>query len=268
MPRYIDFLKGQLREIVQGYGPLGLLWFDGEWEEPWTHKDGLDLYSFVRSLQPNILINNRVDKGRQGMSGVTVSNQFAGDYDTPEQEVGNFSRERPWETCMTIGRQWAWKPDDELKSVQECVRTLLQVVGGDGNFLFNVGPMPDGRIEPRQTERLLQMGSWLQEYGEGVYGTRGGPYKPGPWGASTCKGDKIYLFVWDWDKEGQLRLPSLGQEVLDFETLSEGRVQVELTDKGIQLSNSQPNEGRVASVVRLTVSGKAFDIEPRSVEPE
>ena len=99
---------------------------------------------------------------------------------------------------MTIAQQWAWKPHDATKSRVQCLQTLLRVVGGDGNLLFNVGPMPDGRIEPEQVERLKEMGAWLKEYGEGVYGTRGGPYKPGPWGASTCKGDVIHLFVMKW----------------------------------------------------------------------
>ena len=94
MDRYVAYLQGQLRELIEGYGPLGILWFDGEWEDPWTHQHGLDLYTYVRSLQPDILINNRVDKGRRGMQGTTSSAEFAGDYDTPEQEIGAFNRQR------------------------------------------------------------------------------------------------------------------------------------------------------------------------------
>ena len=79
---------------------------------------------------------------------------------------------------MTICRQWAWKPSDNMKSLTECIHTLIQAAGGDGNLLFNVGPMPDGRIEPRQVERLEEMGAWLDRYGEAIYGTRGGPFTP------------------------------------------------------------------------------------------
>ena len=86
----------------------------------------------IRKLQPNIVMNNR--------------GGLPGDFDTPEQRVGGFNRERPWETCMTICQQWAWKPGDRLKSLEQCLQTLLYTVGGDGNLLFNVGPMPDGRI--------------------------------------------------------------------------------------------------------------------------
>jgi alpha-L-fucosidase len=253
MHRYIGFMKAQLREIVEGYGPLGVLWFDGEWEDPWTHEMGLDLYGYVRSLQPDILINNRVDKGRRGMEGITISSRFAGDYDTPEQEVGKFNTERPWETCMTFGTQWAWKPEDELKSAVQSIRTLLQVVGGDGNFLFNVGPMPDGRIEPRQAERLREIGSRLEEFGEGVYGTRGGPFRPGEWGASTSKGQHIYLYIWNWGPDGRLGLPAPSGKVVGYDLLSRAPVEVAISTQGIRLVPGPGAHDEVASVIRLTL---------------
>jgi alpha-L-fucosidase len=78
---------------------------------------------------------------------------------------------------MTICQQWAWKPNDRMKSLKECIHTLVRVTGGDGNLLFNVGPMPDGRIEPRQVDRLKEMGDWLRQYGESIYGTAASPIK-------------------------------------------------------------------------------------------
>ena len=110
------------------------------------------------------------------MEGTTKSNIFAGDYATPEQRIGKFDNKNAWETCMTIGTQWSWKPNDKLKSKEECIHTLLQTVGGDGNLLFNVGPMPDGRMEQRQVNRLKEIGDWLKINGEAVYGTRGCAY--------------------------------------------------------------------------------------------
>jgi len=206
--RYVKYMKNQLREIVTKYGPLGIMWFDGEWESHWSPERGWDLYDYVRSLQPDILVNNRVGKGRQGMKGITKKDrEYAGDYATPEQEIGQFNIEDPWETNMTICRQWAWKPNDKMKSLKECIQTLVRVLGGDGNFLFNVGPMPDGRIEPRQVERLREMGQWVKKNEESIYGTRGGPFKPTAWGVSTHKQNRIYLHVLDWPKNGELEVP-------------------------------------------------------------
>lgn len=206
--RYVKYMKNQLREIITGYGPLGVMWFDGEWESHWSPERGWDLYRYVRSLQPDILVNNRVGKGRQGMKGITKKDkEYAGDYATPEQEIGQFNIEDAWETNMTICRQWAWKPNDKMKSLKECIHTLVTVVGGDGNFLFNVGPMPDGRIEPRQVERLREMGQWVKKHQESIYGTRGGPFKPTAWGASTHKQNRIYIHVFDWPKNGELEVP-------------------------------------------------------------
>jgi alpha-L-fucosidase len=265
MERYIPYMKGHLRELLEGYGPLGILWFDGEWEQPWTHEHGLDLYAYVRSLQPDILINNRVDKGRRGMEGVTTSAEYAGDYDTPEQRVGGFNRERPWETCMTICRQWAWKPNDEMKSLDECLRTLIYTVGGDGNLLLNVGPMPDGRIEPRQAGRLAEMGQWLEEYGDGIYGTRGGPFRPGKWGASTCKQRNVYLYVMQWPEEGPLLLPPLPRTITSCQTLSGGKATVRQDDAHTAIELEASDRHPTATVIVLSVDGEAAEITPIEV---
>ncbi len=200
MEKFIPFIKGQTKELIEKYDTK-ILWFDGEWEEPWTHEMGQDLYQYLKSLDEDILINNRVDKGRKGMEGITVSDEYAGDFATPEQQVGAYDIEKPWESCITICRQWAWKPDDKMKSLEETMSTLLKTVGGGGNLLLNVGPMPDGRIEPRQVTRLKEMGDWLDENGESVYGTTGGPYKPTEWLASTRKENALYIHLLNHDKK-------------------------------------------------------------------
>ncbi len=200
MDRYIRYMKAQLKELVEKYNTK-ILWFDGEWEDPWTHEMGMDLYEYVRSLDDRILVNNRVDKGRYGMEGVSLSDEYAGDFATPEQQVGKFDTLTPWESCITICRQWAWKPDDQLKTLDECLRTLVSTVGGDGNLLLNVGPKPDGTIEERQADRLREIGDWLSVHGEAIYGTRGGPVPPQSWGVSTKKGNHIYLHLMEPVKE-------------------------------------------------------------------
>ena len=242
------------------------MWFDGEWEKPWAREYGNELYDYLKKIQPTLVINNRVSKGRQGMAGTTKESHLnSGDYDTPEQQIGGFNRERPWETCMTICRQWAWKPDDQMKSPRECIQTLLHTLGGDGNLLFNVGPMPDGRIEPRQVERLKEMGAWLKKYGDDVYATRGGPFKPGKWGASTCRDDKVYLYVMNWRADGRLILPEIGQKIVSYRAPGSGQIAGEQNTDGIEIHVPSSDRDQTATVIELTVYGKAFDIPPVGV---
>ncbi len=262
MDRYTADLKNQLAELIQNYGPLGVLWFDGEWEEPWDETRGRDLYTFCRTLQPSLLINNRVSKARNDMAGTSKAGFFAGDFDTPEQQVGRFNLERPWESCITLCQQWAWKPDDRMKSLADCLRTLITCAGGDGNLLLNVGPMPDGRIEPRQVGRLREMGAWLAKNGEAIYGTRGGPFKPGNWGASTRQGDTIYLHIFEWPATGELRLPPIARKVLSSRVLTGGEAGVRQTEEGLSLRVPAADRQPIATVIALKLDGPAGELAP------
>ena len=106
-----------------------------------------------------------------------------------------------------------------MKSSEECLQTLVRTVGGDGNLLFNVGPMPDGRIEDRQAERLKEMGAWLKDYGTAIYGTSGGPIPPQDWGVTTSANNKIYLHVLKPVKE--ITLPDLSGEIKGIRSMNE-----------------------------------------------
>jgi len=247
--RYIEFLHGQLREICSNYGKIDIIWFDGlggsakDW-------DSENLIKMIRKLQPHVIINNRAG--------------LPADHDTPEQRVGKFQTDRPWETCMTICRQWAWKPNDQLKSLQQCIQTLVQVVGGDGNFLFNVGPMPDGRIEPRQVERLKEMGGWLKKYGQTIYATRGGPFKNGRWGASTYKDNTIYVHVLNWPGD-TLTLPPIPNKIITSSVLTGGTATVKQTDESIEISVSESDRHEIDTIIELRLYGPAGEITPRAL---
>lgn len=255
MNRYNKYLKTHMNELIQNYGPLGIMWYDGEWEDPWTHGMGLELYDYVRNLQDNIIINNRVDKGRKGMEGVTLSDKtYAGDFDTPEQEVGKFQMDRAWETCMTICTQWAWKPNDKLKSFEECIRILVETVGGDGNLLLNVGPMPDGRIEARQVDRLKEIGNWLEQNGESIYGTRGGPFKPAKWGVSTSKGSKIYLHILKVEGKN-LKLPALDKKVLKCYVLHGDAIDFSQTNNELSIPLTDLKKDKVDNIIVVELEG-------------
>ncbi|MDT8300089.1 MAG: alpha-L-fucosidase [Sedimentisphaerales bacterium] len=247
--RYIKFLHGQLREICSNYGKIDIIWFDGLGgkAQDW---DSENLIRMIRRLQPHVIINNRAG--------------LPGDHDTPEQRIGKFQNDRPWETCMTICRQWAWKPNDQMKSLKQCIDTLVRVVGGDGNLLFNVGPMPDGRIEPRQVERLKKMGKWLDEYGKSIYATRGGPFKPGGWGASTFKGNTIYIHVLNW-QEDTLTLPPIPKKIIASSVMSGGTVTVKQTKEAVEISVTKPYRRELDTIIVLELDGPASTISPRAL---
>ncbi len=254
MDRYQHFLHAQVKELVENYGPLHSMWFDGEWEKPWTPERALALYQHCRTLDPKMLVNNRVGKGRKGMKGVTKEGTLApGDYDTPEQTVGALNDQRPWETCMTICHQWAWKPDDRMKSFKQCIQTLVNTAGGDGNLLFNVGPMPDGRIEPRQVDQLRKMGQWLKVNGQSVYGTRGGPYRPGTWGCSTQSGDTVYVHVMEFDGK-RVKLPALERRVDAAKRMDGRKVKFRQTSDSLTLQIPKDEQDPVDTIVVLTLA--------------
>jgi alpha-L-fucosidase len=211
MNKFVRTMKNQLQEIVTKYDPY-MIWFDGNWESPWKNEYAMEVYTLLKKLNPNLIINNRL-KGIDSLKG--TANDHAqltpgtiGDYATPEQKIGELNMTDPWETCMTICNQWAWKPNDAMKTVKECIQTLAKTSGGNGNLLFNVGPMMDGRIEERQVIRLKEMGDWLKIYGESIYGTKGGPFKPNEVFAATRKGNKLYVHVFE-RKSAALTLPAL-----------------------------------------------------------
>jgi len=262
MPRYFEYIKNQTEELLVNYGPIGVMWFDGQWEKPWTNQYGDQLYDHVRSIQPDLIVNNRVGKGRAGAAGTSKQTMLnPGDFDTPEQRVGSFSIERPWETCMTICRQWAWKPNDKMKSLEECIQTLVTTVGGNGNLLFNVGPMPDGRIEPRQVERLKEMGEWLKEHGESIYGTRGGPFMPGDWGVSTHKDRSIYLHILNFDAD-TVTLPPMDVEIVSAKLISGGDVAFTQSEDAITVTVERERQQVIDTIVELTLDIPARDIRP------
>jgi alpha-L-fucosidase len=166
---------------------------------------------------------------------------------------------------MTICRQWAWKPNDQMKSLKQCIDTLLRVVGGDGNLLFNVGPMPDGRIEPRQVERLNEMGNWLEKYGQSIYATRGGPFKPGGWGASTFKGNTIYVHVLNW-QEDTLTLPPIPNKIIASSVMTGGTVTVKQTKEAIEISVPNSYQRELDTIIVLELNGPASTISPRALQ--
>lgn len=208
--RYVEgYMKPQLRELLTGYGKVGVLWFDGDWIKEWSDEQGRDLYGFVRGLQPDIVVNNRAGAGRQGMGGMTKEGSFGGDFGTPEQEVPATGLPGvDWESCMTMNDTWGYKHfDQHWKSAETLLRTLIDVASKGGNFLLNVGPTAEGLIPAPSVERLAAMGRWLRVNGEAIYGSSASPVAAPPWGRITARPGRLYLHVFDWPSARVLEVP-------------------------------------------------------------
>jgi len=208
----------------------------------------------IRTLQPGILINNR--------------GGLPGDFVTPEQKVGRFDIKRPWESCITMqARGWSWRPDQRIKSLKECLRLLIRCAGGGGNLALDIGPMPDGRIAPAQAKRLREMGAWLRKYGDSIYATTGGPYKPDDWwGVSTRKGNKVFLHVFSWDNE-QVAFPPLPKPVVRCSVLTGGSPTLMQDEKGIVIRLPKKYHDPIDTIIVLELEGSALDIKPLATIP-
>lgn len=271
--RYVKYLHGQVRELLTDYGRIDGLWFDNlRPVHPDTAKlwDAEKLFKTARSIQPDLIINNRCG--------------LPGDYDTPEQSLGKFEFDRPWESCVTLGTQWSWKPDDNIKSLKQCIDILVTCAGRGGNLALNTNPMPDGRIEPRQLERFREIGRWLNKYGESIYGTRGGPYVtnvwgtkfghtnrpsgPGrhPWGVTTRKGSTLYVHVLNWTGD-VIELPLIaGCKVTSHSVLTGGEATVRQADDNISISVPADQRDVMDTIIRIEFDRTLDDVMP--INPE
>jgi alpha-L-fucosidase len=273
--RYVGHLRKQVTELLTNYGDIGVMWFDGEWENTWTHAHGQALYELCRQLQPNVIVNNRVDKGRAGMAGMTTDARFVGDFGTPEQEIPPTGLPGvDWETCMTMNQHWGYNQfDQDWKSSADLIRKLVDIVSKGGNFLLNVGPTAEGEFPQPCLERLRAMGAWLRVNGEAIYGTSAGPFKSLPWGRCTQRArdggtTRLYLHVFEWPGDGWLRIEGLANDVQKAFLLADpGQTALDGQRRDGTLTLAVPKQApeAVATVVVLDLPGPPDVINPPSV---
>lgn len=255
-PKYLEnYMKPQLEELLTNYGDIGVLWFDGEWIPAYTTEMGKEIYNYVRNLQSDIIINNRVDKGRQGMMGLNREGNFVGDFGTPEQEIPDTGIANvDWESCMTMNDTWGYKHfDDNWKSTETLIRNLIDIVSKGGNFLLNVGPTAEGVIPQPSVERLKAMGDWMDINSESIYGAKASPFKRPKWGRYTEKEGKIYAHVFDWPENNLLTIPGISAASNAYLLTSEGNVQltIDQTENGIRLNLPGEAPDPIASVIAI-----------------
>jgi alpha-L-fucosidase len=266
----------QVEELLSNYGQIDVLWFDGgeadwlnfggdwkgaKWQKrpadqhyhggfSWQHEQ---VYAMLRRLQPQALINGRADMPE--------------DFHSREGDnaLGAFDDQHPWELCTTLAGAWGWQPNKPVKPLRDCIQLLAKVAGRDGNLLLNIGMRPDGQIDPPQAQRLREIGAWLAKYGASIYGTRGGPFLPGEYGASTRRDKTLYVHVLKWPGD-KLILPAIPAGIVRVSVLGGGEASFSRNDHGIELSVPSGQRSDLDTVVEIELDQPIQTIAPVAVD--
>ena len=205
---YYRFMNNQLTELLTHYGPIGAIWFDGVWDQAddfdWQLEEQ---YGLIHRLQPACLIGNNHHRTPYAGEDFQMFER-----DLPGENTAGFSEGQevsvlPLETCETMNKTWGYNIEDQqYKSTKTLIQLLVRAAGKNANLLMNIGPQPNGELPATAVQRMKEMGEWMNQYGETIYGTRGGDVAPQTWGVSTRKGNRLFIHVLDW-QETTLRLP-------------------------------------------------------------
>ncbi len=258
---YIRDMKLQLKELIDNYHPA-VLWFDGDWtynygtynyattpvDKWWTKADGVDLQNYLRGLDPNLLMNERVFRG----AGL-------GDWDCSEGSVLATANSRPWETCQTMNNSWGYNSgDNNYKTTKALIMELVQNVSRDGNYLLNIGPKGDGTVPDESVTKLDSIGVWMDIYDSSVYGATRSPFSKEPeWGFFTKKSGKLYAHVFSWPSNGLLKVTPLNNTINKTYLLNDTNSLLSYNESlgylTISVPEKAPNE--INSVVVIEVQG-------------
>jgi alpha-L-fucosidase len=253
---YIKFMKDQLTELITKYPGVKGIWFDGNWERTAANWHYDEIYGLIHKLNPAILVgNNHHLAPKDGEDFQMFEKDLPGNNTTGfsgESKIGTL----PLETCETINDSWGFNiRDRSFKSSKQIIHYLVNAAGRNANFLLNIGPMPNGKIQSEFTDTLAIVGAWVQKNGEAVYGTRGGSVPPQAWGVVTVKNKTMYAHITDPKAVPYIFIPQVKQTVTKAVLLNGGTaVKFKQQPEGVFIYIAglamDPND----TVVKLTVN--------------
>jgi alpha-L-fucosidase len=199
--RYMAYYQGQVRELCTNYGEIGGIWFDGMWDRPDADWDLTGTHRLIHELQPSALVGNNHRGAPSAGEDFQVSGPDLPVASATGSNHGGIAVNLPRETWLTMNDSRGYNPyDTNYKSAEQIIHALVGAAGQGVNLRLTVSPAPDGTIGPEVSQRLLEVGKWLETYGDSIHGTRQGPFPPQPWGVWTASGardhpEKIYIHI-------------------------------------------------------------------------
>ncbi|AMR31585.1 alpha-L-fucosidase [Mucilaginibacter sp. PAMC 26640] len=253
---YIKFMKDQLTELITKYPGVKGIWFDGHWERKEVNWHYDEIYGLIHRLNPAILVGNNHHLAPKDGEDFQMFEK-----DLPGANTTGFSGEStigqlPLETCETINNSWGFNINDRsFKSSKQIIHYLVKAAGHDANFLLNIGPMPNGKIQPEFTDTLAIVGAWMQKNGESIYHTRGGFVPPQPWGVITANGKTLYAHITNSPSQGYVFIPLMKEKVSKAVLLSGGKaVKYKQQPEGTFIYTDGLTLDPVDTIIKLTVN--------------
>jgi len=253
---YIAFMKAQLTELLTNYGNITGIWFDGKWDRKQANWRFDEIYKVIHDLQPQCLIgNNHHESVLPGEDFQMFEKDLPGKsthgFASKAEDIGSL----PKEVCETINKSWGFKlKDNKHKSKKELVQYLVNAAGHGSNLLLNVGPMPNGKIQPKHIQSLSEIGDWLKENGETIYGTRAGIVAPNKDWVSTQKGKTLYVHLLNNPFEEMLIIPVFKEaikSVVFFKSKKE--VSFQKTKKNVLFKIPTTEQNKVNTILEITL---------------